>query len=99
MKRPRHASFAVALRTLRKACGRSQEEFDVVSSRTYISALERGLKQPTLSKVDELARVMEVHPLSLLALSYCIRPTSAEAIAVLDSAREELARLNLRSTD
>lgn len=99
MKRPRNSSFSRALRTLRKARGRSQEDFDAVSSRTYISALERGLKQPTLSKVDELAEVMDVHPLTLLALSYCVRPTSAEAVAVLDAVREEVLRFNLRPLD
>lgn len=84
---------------MRKARGRSQEEFDAVSSRTYVSALERGLKQPTLSKVDELAQVMDVHPLTLLTLSYCVRPASAEAVAVLDLVREELMRLNVKPAD
>jgi transcriptional regulator with XRE-family HTH domain len=47
-----------------------QEEFDVTSSRTYVSALERGIKQPTLAKVDGLAAVLQVHPLTLLTLAY-----------------------------
>jgi transcriptional regulator with XRE-family HTH domain len=41
-----------------------------VSSRTYMSSLERGLKSPTLSKVAELCEVMDVHPLTLLTLAY-----------------------------
>ena len=48
----------------------SQEIFDEVSSRTYVSALERGLKSPTLPKVDALSGVLGLHPLTLLALSY-----------------------------
>jgi len=63
-------SFPAALRTLRKSRGLSQEAFSEVSSRTYMSSLERGLKNPTLSKVDELCEVMQVHPLTLLALAY-----------------------------
>jgi transcriptional regulator with XRE-family HTH domain len=39
-------------------------------SRTYVSALERGLKSPTLPKVDALSGVLGLHPLTLLALSY-----------------------------
>lgn len=35
-----------------------------------MSSLERGLKSPTLSKVGELCGVMDVHPLTLLALAY-----------------------------
>lgn len=41
-----------------------------MSGRTYVSALELGLKSPTLGKVDELAEVLGVHPLTLLALAY-----------------------------
>lgn len=62
--------LARALRTARKARGLSQEAFSDVSSRTYLSSLERGLKSPTLKKVDELCTVMDVHPLTLLTLAY-----------------------------
>lgn len=62
--------FPVALRLSRKAKGRSQEDFSLHSSRTYISTLERGLKVPTLSKVEDLASVLGIHPLTLLAMSY-----------------------------
>jgi transcriptional regulator with XRE-family HTH domain len=64
------SSFAAALRTVRKARGMSQEAFSDVSSRTYLSSLERGLKSPTLNKVADLCAVMEVHPLTLLTLAY-----------------------------
>lgn len=63
-------SFPAALKTIRKARGLSQEAFSDVSSRTYMSSLERGLKSPTLSKVAELCEVMDVHPLTLLTLAY-----------------------------
>lgn len=70
MKTTNSSNFPQALRRLRRASGLAQEAFDVVSSRTYISNLERGLKDPTLGKVEQLAEVMNVHPLSLLALAY-----------------------------
>ena len=63
-------SLPAALRTVRKARGLSQEAFSDVSSRTYLNTLERGLKSPTLNKVGELCEVMEIHPLTLLALAY-----------------------------
>lgn len=61
----RHA-FAKALRRARKARGLTQEDFGLVSSRTYLSSLERGKQSPTLDKVQVLARIIGVHPLSLL---------------------------------
>lgn len=63
-------SLAAALRTIRKARGLSQEAFSDVSSRTYLSSLERDLKSPTLNKLTELCEVMGVHPLTLLTLAY-----------------------------
>ncbi len=59
-----------AMRLLRKAKGLTQEDFGLVSSRTYVSTVERGLKGPTLDKIDELAKVLGVHPLTLLSLAY-----------------------------
>ncbi|HEJ3570231.1 helix-turn-helix domain-containing protein [Pseudomonas aeruginosa] len=63
-------SLAKALKTVRKARGLSQEAFSDVSSRTYMSTLERDLKSPTISKLAELCEVMDVHPLTLLTLAY-----------------------------
>ena len=63
-------AFAKALKEMRKARGLTQEDFSDISSRTYISILERGLKSPTLDKVDDLSSVMKVHPMTLLALIY-----------------------------
>jgi transcriptional regulator with XRE-family HTH domain len=48
----------------------SQEDFDDTSSRTYISAIERGVKTPTIAKICELAEAMDLHPLTVLILSY-----------------------------
>lgn len=67
---PPTSKFSKALRTARAAHGTPQDAFDLVSSRTYVSALERGLKSPTLPKIDELAGVLAIHPLTLVTLSY-----------------------------
>lgn len=84
-------SFPAALRTLRKSRGLSQEAFSEVSSRTYMSSLERGIKNPTLSKVDELCEVMQVHPLTLLALAYGLDAKGADKL--LARVQRELAGL------
>lgn len=61
---------AHALRTARKLRRLPQESLDTVSSRTYVSTLERGLKSPTLDKLDQIAGALDVRPVSLLAYSY-----------------------------
>jgi len=55
----------------------TQEAFSIVSSRTYLSSLERGIKAPTITKIDEIAAVIGVHPLSLIAYAY-LPSSSAE---------------------
>ena len=71
----------------------AQEEFDIVSSRTYISELERGVRQPTVVKMDAIAAVMQVHPLTVLALSYCRTPSAAEAAILLARVNSEIKEL------
>ena len=91
-------ALAVAIKSVRKTRHLTQENFEIVSSRTYLSALERGLKSPTLDKLHELARVMNVHPASLVLLAYAVSNDDGEA--VIDEVANETRRLisSLRST-
>jgi transcriptional regulator with XRE-family HTH domain len=52
------------LRRLRKAKGLSQEAFadDVGIHRTYVSDLERGRRNPTITIVEKLATFLAVRP-------------------------------------
>lgn len=86
-------SFAAALKTVRKARGLSQEAFSDVSSRTYMSSLERSLKSPTLNKVAELCEVMEVHPLTLLTLAYA-GDSERKADQLLEQVKRELEEIS-----
>ncbi len=63
-------AFGRALRALRRAKGLTQEDFSAISSRTYLSTLERGKKSPTLDKAQALAQTVGVHLLSVLVLTF-----------------------------
>ena len=91
-------SLAKALKTVRKARGLSQEAFSDVSSRTYMSTLERDLKRPTISKLAELCEVMDVHPLTLMTLSYS-NDNIVKANELLTQVREELDQILNMSGD
>ncbi|ELO0670978.1 helix-turn-helix transcriptional regulator [Pseudomonas aeruginosa] len=82
-------SLATAIRTVRKARGLSQEAFSDVSSRTYMSSLERDLKSPTMHKLTELCEVMDVHPLTLLTLAYA-GDSTRKTDQLLAQVRQEL---------
>jgi len=54
--------LAANLRRLRQSKGWSQEAFarEVGLHRTYVSDLERGARNPTITVVDKLAEALEV---------------------------------------
>lgn len=63
-------AFGIAFREARIARKLTQEDFGVVSSRTYISTIERGLKSVTIEKLNELSYVLNVHPMTLIAMAF-----------------------------
>ena len=83
-------AFVRALRQFRKSKGLTQEDFSCLSSRTYLSALERGHKSPTLDKLDELSKIMKVHPVTLMAGSYLKLEDQLTIEQLLNRIRDEL---------
>lgn len=63
-------AFGMALKKARNAKNLTQEDFGIVSSRTYVSTIERGLKSVTLEKTVEFANLMGIHPITLITLAY-----------------------------
>src|SRR6185369_8802070 len=55
---PSKKSIGRAFRLARRAAGMSQDDFTAVSSRTYVSSIERGLKSLTIEKLSQLALAM-----------------------------------------
>lgn len=80
-------AFGLALRQFRNSKGLTQEDFSRLSSRTYMSTLERGQKMPKLDKVDDLSRMIGIHPVTLLAGCLENELTMDE---LLDRVRDEL---------
>ncbi|MGQ3091411.1 MAG: helix-turn-helix domain-containing protein [Methylophilus sp.] len=78
---------------VRKGRGFSQEDFGLISSRTYVSKLERGIASPTLIKLDQLARVMDVHPASIVVQSYLAYDKDTSALELMSRIMEDLKKL------
>ena len=57
-------AFGEVLQDLRKKADLSQEAlaFECQLDRTYISMLERGLRQPSLKTIFEIAAALEIQP-------------------------------------
>lgn len=86
-------AFAVALKQARTARRLTQEDFSNVSSRTYVSSLERGLKNPTLDKINDLAGVFGLHPLTLLIIAYMIERNNEDSAELLSVVLKELNQM------
>ena len=76
MKAPRHtnsnqipAVFGAVLREERKRQNVSQEQLALYADvdRTFVSQIERGIRQPTLTTLFKLARVLKLAPSALVA--------------------------------
>lgn len=93
MSRAINNNLGRALRAARKALGFSQEDFSLISGRTYISSLERGLKSPTLNKIDELANGLGIHPLTLVTLAYLMNQDQPKGRDLLSQVEVELKEI------
>lgn len=87
-------SFGKALRLVRQNKGLAQEDFSLVSSRTFVSMLERGAASPTLEKIDSLCAVLDIHPVTLLAMTYLLgSETPGDFERLLEKVGDELGGL------
>jgi transcriptional regulator with XRE-family HTH domain len=60
--------FGMVLQKLRKAANLSQEKLAELAGydRTYISLLERGLRQPTITTIFDLSKALKISPSSFI---------------------------------
>lgn len=86
-------AFGLTLKRMRVQRGLTQEDFSLVSSRTYLSTLERGLKCPTLEKLEDLAGVMGVHPATLMIAAYASEGGVEEQERLLHEVHSQLREL------
>lgn len=87
-------AFGATLKHARAVQVKTQEDFAVISSRTYLSALERGIYSPTVDKLDALASVLDLHPVTLLASCYLNAEPALDIDSLLNRLRVELETLH-----
>lgn len=90
-------AFASVLKAMRGARGLTQKDLAQVSSRTYISKLERAQSSPTLEMLHTLCPRLSLSPLTLVAMT--IATDSGQPIRSLIKQIEdevtELARMGV----
>lgn len=85
-------AFASVLKAMRAGKGMTQRNLAEVSSRTYVSKLERAQSSPTLEMISALSGPLSVNPLTLVAITLCAE--SGQSVnALLRRTQEELADL------
>lgn len=93
---PSKKNVGRALRMARRKAGMSQDDFAVISSRTFVSSIERGLKSPTIEKLSELsaAMKMEAAVVVLVATVLDARNPAAKMAEICTFANQVLASGN-----
>jgi transcriptional regulator with XRE-family HTH domain len=63
------AAFGRVLRDIREKSGLSQETLAGIADidRTYVSLLERGLRQPTLDTLFRLSQALDIAPATMVS--------------------------------
>ena len=82
-------AFGIALRQARLAKGLAQEA--LAPSQAYVSEVENGRKSPSIEKLDELASVLGIHPVTLFARSYLV--DGGDLTDLLERVTQELHEL------
>tara|TARA_R110002126_G_scaffold129679_1_gene272617 strand:+ start:536 stop:844 length:309 start_codon:yes stop_codon:yes gene_type:complete len=83
-----------SLRRIRVQKKLTQEDFSQISSRTYISTLERGIYSLTVEKLDAIASVLRVHPVTILAATYLNVEDGTKPEDLLCRVRKELMEID-----
>lgn len=84
------SAFGIALKRARTSKKLTQEDFNDVSSRTFISSLERGKKSITLEKLDSLSKVLNIHPVTLLSMAYVLMSKNDDIEQLSENIKAEL---------
>jgi transcriptional regulator with XRE-family HTH domain len=71
MNNPFLKSFGIRIKAIRLQHGLSQEQLGLIAEldRTYISGIERGLRNVSLINLERLALALNVEPAELLKFS------------------------------
>lgn len=79
IRSPAHAAFGEAIRQMRGELGLSQEALAEACDldRTYISGIERGARNPSLTNILKIAAALNSRPADLLARAEDLQRTSS----------------------
>lgn len=87
-------AFGTALVKSRKSAGLTQEDFETVSSRSYISYIERGKNSITLEKLDSLSKVIGIHPVSVIFQTYLEYENQITPMELMRRIMDDLSKLS-----
>jgi transcriptional regulator with XRE-family HTH domain len=84
-----------AIKDVRNSKALNQEFFSVVSSTSHMSRVENGQYGATVEFIDKIATAMDVHPLTILTLSFLNANEGQNVSAIHDRVSKELLELKV----
>lgn len=77
----------------RKRAGLVQEDFEPITSRSYISALERGKYSISMDKLNDLSKLIGMHPVSMMFQTYLVYDEKISALELISIIMEDLKKV------
>lgn len=77
----------------RKRAGLVQEDFEPITSRSYISYIERGEVSITMDKLNALSEVIGMHPVSMIFQAYLEYDKDVSALDLMTMIMEDIKKL------
>lgn len=87
-------AFGRTFAKARKSAKLVQDDFEQVSSRSYISYIERGKVSISLEKLHELSEVVGIHPVSLLFQTYLYDEKENSALDLMSKIMADLKKFD-----
>lgn len=86
-------AFGKVFARSRKRAGLVQEDFEPITSRSYISYIERGEVSITMDKLNALSEVIGMHPVSIVFQAYLAYDKDLSALDLMSMIMEDLKRV------
>ncbi|GCA58203.1 helix-turn-helix protein [Pseudomonas sp. SCT] len=84
-------ALGLAIKNLRISKDMPQEGLG--PSQSYISAIERGKWKPSIEKVEQIAEILGIHPLTLLFVAYQTQTPGLKQEDLLKKIQREITSL------
>jgi transcriptional regulator with XRE-family HTH domain len=92
-------TFGYVFNRARRKAGLVQEDFEPITSRSYVSYIERGKVSVSMDKLNELSKIIGMHPASLIFQTYLLYDPKTSALDLMATIMEDMKKIERMNED